>query len=762
MRRLPAASLAALLAALPALAQGEAEGGPIRTGEHGAFTRVVMTIDPSTEWSLESKPGEAVIFFPGRRLEFGLAGVFDRIPRTRVTGIAAQALADGTRVAVALACDCRITASFVGARYLALDVADRDAPEAAPVTAAHDVAPQESAAARELREAEAVEAAERSLMAQIARAADQGVIELARPHADAPPAPRPAAAEADVLEAAAKAADAAAGIGAVAQPPAAETPAELAMLDQVEAISVYDRDSAALAAARPAPPPPEVCIADADLDAGAWTMGAPLSQQTPALMRRAVGEFDRPDAEALRDLARLYVATGFGAEAEALAAGFGTEFPDRALLVDMGRAIEGRPVDPAGPLAVDAPCPGRHGLWLALGGAAPVFHDAGHFATVEDAFADMPVALRGLVAPLLAGRLLEAGRDAEAALVVATALRPGQPPSDALRIAAARVEAAQGRAREAAAALLPLAESGGPLATEALVALVRAALDAGLAIPERTIVDLEAAARIARGRPGEAALRGLIVEALAARGALPEAMAEAIAAGRALPADRARLAALGAAALAAAEPAAVGAAPYAEAALLGGALIPAGPAGDPARRRVAAGLVEVGLPNAAIAALAPALARGDPESLRLLARAELALGDPEAALAALGGLAGPEALTLRAAALARSGDPAAALALLAEAEAEAEARDYAWPSGDWLRARAAAPDAGRAAMAGFMAAQAGLADAPVPADGAELTPEAAFAAPLPPLAAPSLGSARRLIEAGAPIGGFIGDLLAEE
>ncbi len=115
----------AACAALPAVAQ---EGGAIRTGEHDGFTRVVLVIEPTTEWSLETASGEAVLFFPGRRLEFGTDGVFDRIPRTRVTAIETGADGDGTRVAVALGCDCRISASFVGARYLALDVSDRDAP----------------------------------------------------------------------------------------------------------------------------------------------------------------------------------------------------------------------------------------------------------------------------------------------------------------------------------------------------------------------------------------------------------------------------------------------------------------------------------------------------------------------------------------------------------------------------------------------------------------------------------------------------------
>jgi hypothetical protein len=63
----PAAlGLAALLGSAAPLAA--AEGGPIRGGEHDGFTRVVLTIEPTTEWSLETSAERAVLRFPGRRL----------------------------------------------------------------------------------------------------------------------------------------------------------------------------------------------------------------------------------------------------------------------------------------------------------------------------------------------------------------------------------------------------------------------------------------------------------------------------------------------------------------------------------------------------------------------------------------------------------------------------------------------------------------------------------------------------------------------
>ena len=114
-----------LLALAAGAAPAAAEGGAIRGGEHDGFTRIVLTVDPTTEWSLETADGRATLRFPGKELPFSTRGVYDRIPRTRITSVGVVPDPAGTLVTVDLGCDCRVSTSFVGARYLALDVADR-------------------------------------------------------------------------------------------------------------------------------------------------------------------------------------------------------------------------------------------------------------------------------------------------------------------------------------------------------------------------------------------------------------------------------------------------------------------------------------------------------------------------------------------------------------------------------------------------------------------------------------------------------------
>jgi hypothetical protein len=657
--RTAALGVAALGLAAPVLA---AEGGPIRGGEHDGFTRIVLTVEPTTEWSLETADGRATLRFPGRQLVFATDAVFDRIPRTRVTAVTATSDPAGARVTLALGCDCRVSTSFVGARYLALDVADRDAAPAAS--------------------------------------------------------------------------------------------------DQVIATTVYDRDTSNALATGAAAPPPDVCLEDARLDVGGWSNGLSLTAQLPDLSRRLVGEFDAPDPAAVRDLARLYLRYGFGAEAGALLAAFSdAPVEDRPLLADLSRAIEGRALAPDGPLSVDATCPGNHGLWLALAGPGPAWRGASGFASAQAAFGLMPPDLRLLLAPPLIDRLLAAGRAPEARLILDTAARPGEPSTPELDLAAARITAAEGRPAEAAGALGALIEGDGHASAAALVELARVALDARLPIPDRLVTDLRAAALQYRGAPEEADLRRLLIAALAARAELPAALDETRRSMRDLPAAAPAFGALMVGLLAAADPAEVGPAAYAETALAARDLLDAAPPTDPARIAVGNRLVRLGLPDPALAIVAPAAAAGEEAARLVAAEAELGRGDGAAARAALGPLATPEAAAIRARAFALAGAYGEAASTLANNGMAAEAAPYAWPSGDWPRARAAADAPTRQAMASYMEADPARLAAP---DPAALTPELAFDEPLPPLDRPSLDAARRLLSAGGKIGGFVENVLSDD
>jgi len=714
----PGLALALALAA-PAAAQ---EGGAIRGGEHAGFTRLVMQVDPMTEWSLETGADRATIRFPGKPLRFSTGGIFDRIPKARVRDVTVVTRGTVTEIEVALGCDCRISTSFVGARYLALDIADRDA--AMPAVA---VLP-ESPAAREARETTAVATAEELLIQQIERAAGQGLVQMA---AAAPDAPEPDGGPQTAVRPA----------EAPSPGPVAPAPGELDSVvaaldehDQIDAVTVYDRDDAREIARRAQAAVPSACLADAALDVGGWATGGPWAEQRAALRSRLVGEFDRPDPEALRALARFYVRTGFGAEARALLDGF-PEAPgldDRALLVDLARVVDGEDTAPDGPLALPHPCPGRHALWVALGGVAPAFHDATSFADAEAAFAELPADLRARLAPRLIGRLLDGSRPQEARRLLDASARSGAGPLPALRLAEARTLAAEGRDEPAMRDLAALAASGDPVRIEALTRLGRLALDAGLPLPDGLLTDLRSAVLEARGASGEPELRALLVEVLAGRAEITAAVREARAAAVALPAEAPRFAALAVAALAAADLAAVAPAAYAETALGAADLIAAVPADAPARREIAGRLVEIGLPSPALRVVAPAVASGDGAARLVGARAQAALGRPVASRTTLAGLTGPGATAGGAADFALD---------------RGRAGSDAWPAGAW-------PGPGMAPVRLAFPGPVTGADDAVPA-------AASPGEPVPDLSRPSLDAARRLLAAGPEVGGLVARALSD-
>ncbi len=767
MRRGLCASLVALTCAAPALG---AEGGPIRGGEHEGFSRIVLLVEPTTEWSLETVDGRATLFFPGSTLDFSTREVFDRLPRTRIREVDTGTGPEGTTVSVALGCDCRVSTVFVSGQYLALDIADRDAPLALLPEPGPD-ADAEEPEARARREAGIVTSAEDVLIQQIERAANQGLIGLStgRDSADENgllrlPGDLGSLAETTPPEAPARPQPIAnAELPKPEDAPAADgAPASVFDHDQITAMTVFDRDGGRVAAELARQIAPPECLPDDRLAIAEWSDGSSFADQSGRLRRQLVGEFDAVDPGALVAFVRLYIHFGMGAEAEALMQGFGYQGVQRALLTDMARVVDSRPASPYGPLARNAACPGAHGLWLATSGAAPVFHSAEHFLTVHAAFAALPRHLRALIGPSLIGGLIDDDRISEARLIYDTAVRPGHLLSAEMKLAEARLVAAEGSPRAAIAALDALVEADAHNRTDVLTTLVALALENGLGIPDRTVTDLRGALTLHRDTPREPPLRALLARALGARDELPEAIVEIRAAKAKFP-EHPEFERTAVAILATADPDRTGPAVYADVMLSDGDLIPEKPDYDTARTDIAARLLAIGLPQLAADIAGPAAARIDPARFQL-AESNLRLGRIDLVRLGLTGMEEPQAAALLARAAALEGDFDTARDTLEAAGLPHEAEGYAWPAGDWpgvLSAEAADPE--RVAMADFMVSRTAEAPARPPASAPEaLTPPQAFVEPLPRLDRPSLDAARRLLATSAQLEDFVGGLLGSD
>ena len=240
--------------------------------------------------------------------------------------------------------------------------------------------------------------------------------------------------------------------------------AELAALlagDQVAATTVFDRDGRAALAAQAAAEARRrrpACRTTGSTSRPGRTACRSPTQLPIAARAQLVGEFDMPEPRpALRDLARLYIRFGFGAEAEALLAGFARRAGARGPGAARRPGAGGR--GPAGDARRAArgrrsACPGQHGLWLALGGVAPVCRDAAELRRgaggVRGAAARPARCWSARASP---ARLIDAGHPAEARVIYDTTARPGERPTPALALVGARLAAADGHPTEAAQAM---------------------------------------------------------------------------------------------------------------------------------------------------------------------------------------------------------------------------------------------------------------------------------------------------------------------
>ena len=657
---------------------------------------------------------------------------------------------------------------------------------AEPPTA--DVTPAAESGQDGPADAVSITEAQRRLLEQLARAADQGLVQFRDP--GGPDDPRTEKEE----QAHAASGDPAGGTPPVPDPHAAADPrtpgsgrqpadgtdreeeanaaggAELPEPQpqvQLDARTVWDRDR------RPPPHRAVTCPDDALLDPEPWRRSAQFYDRMGELRAKMMLEFDKPDPRAALDLAWLQVGYGFGAEARQTLDQFVPAVREAALLRDIALLVDDAAPIEGGPLSQGDDCPGRAGMWRLAAGMTPdpaALRDPAWRDSVLDAFAELPIRLRRRAGPPLVETLTALG---ELDFADAVRLRLDRAPGDhgaPWRLALGRLALARGEVEQGETLLRNVSLTDGPEAAEAMLALADSLLGRRDTLPEDLIEDIALKAFEHQGT--ELGRRLLVAEILgrAGRDQLGEALQvieTELFAGGARGAD---LEAAMRAILERARASDVGEYAYASAIMRHRDLLRDPEVFDPARIRVAREMTGIGLANVGIELLAPALARGGGEARLAAAAAEVALDLPLDTLNRLEGLAGDDAARLRARALLALGRDAEAFAEVASSlpQGSPERAQLAWRAAIWPDAARLPGEDPRRLLAAWMAgepppdpadviARALGAGAVPPADAGEgATPDPAVEAAAgealflsPPVVAepPSLAAARRLIEA---------------
>jgi hypothetical protein len=667
---------------LAAAAPVEAETALVYSGEHGAFTRLVIELPADSDWTVgRTSTGYAFALKDAGQPDYDMSSVWQRISRLRATAL--QVDPESGALLLDLGCDCHVFPFEYRPGAIVLDIkpgpppagsifeaefqgelkpASLETPETGTAAASYSwlrvpaLSKERPPTAFPLplaTEGVSLEPLRDALLEQIARGAADGIVDMDLPHPEV-------SSEAPIL---------------------GETPWSNVLLGEHPGILVTDPDAFVAG-----PGPIATCPDDKLLDVAAW--GSERSPIDVLATARAdiFGEFDIADADAVLQSVRSHLYLGFGAEATQVAgfADVGTEDEVLALYRSMARIVDGE-ADPDTPFATTLDCDGPAALWAALARDRLPSEQAMNRDAILRSFLALPPHLRAHLGSELAEKFL-ASDDPDAVQTIRDAMER-TPHIDLAAVAMldaeselhrGNSEAARAHAEEAV-----MLEGNTPDALVTLVETHFRALDPISPEVAETLIagrgeigDAELADKIDRAITLALALSGQTAAAFESPGATGAASVDLwqVVLDRATDDDFLRHSVL--------------------------------PGGSPPPKleqelglKISRRLMSLGFPDSALSWLGTVSPSDSSDRRVTAARAFLAIGDAQTAVNLLKGLAGSEASTSLAEALLAIGDLAAAQEVLAaNGQTAAAARTSLW-QGHWSASHPDASDIWQTAAA---------------------------------------------------------------
>lgn len=489
---------------------------PITSGEHDGYTRLVLSIDPTTPWVLEKLNEGSRLRVTGTH-DFQLASIFDRIPKTRLKAVSAQTIDGSSDFLLTLNCACDVNAYAYQSGYIIVDISD--APEGYEAEIASNMTPKlgpnflpdsppnldidvfserpsaphyalsevetpwpEQGVAHDLMAAEAhdavivptdvdpqlqktVDEAREALIRQLSFAADQGLLEF-RPddsvHQEVEP---------ELLhEEASKSEE-----GSITSP--LEDPINQ---EQVNIQSVYDidgRDDTDTVVAGPQ------CFSDFDFEIQNWGSGEDFSEELSELRSEQLGEFDVTDVEKIEGLIKLYIRYSFDVEARYLIGSYREEIHHAEILNELAYILSGTKSQHLEVLRGAIECGGAVGMW-ALASEGASFADAlVHQDSVLSVFENLPADLRRLIGPRLIEAYLRRNMTAEAQRVADLIARAYGDDGERVELSQAELQLNQGHLPVAEDIYQKVISANTAESLPALIELVELYLSQGRIVP---------------------------------------------------------------------------------------------------------------------------------------------------------------------------------------------------------------------------------------------------------------------------------------
>lgn len=512
----------------------------VKSGEHGDFTRIVLSLPVSGDWRLGRTPDGYEVAITQGRPNYDLSDVYRLIKPDRLRSIWAD---PGTGLLqLGIGCSCHVIPFEFGPSNLVIDIRegsppvgssfevplagggalaalgavqpprpklrpDADEPvfpsptydwiaasrppEPKPMPLPLPLASMAQEATNQTLDAEVDMKAFRNLLTtQIGFGATQGVVEM---RLATPPEPK-----ADT-------------------PPDAEQ-ARVA-ISALPGLSIERRQTSEGIMANG-----QDCPAEDTLNIQDWATADDPASEMAAAKGSLLAEFDAPQSDQISAAARVHLAFGFGAEARNVLLNVANTFQPDPFLLAMSYLVDGDN-SPENPFANMQSCNSNAALWalIAAGEGQPL--DGLNGVAVARSAMELPKSLRPVLAPMIVTRLIQEG-DPTNAEVVQNALMRVLPDGDpTVKLLEAEIALTEEEPAAAEARLDQIAE--GEVTLDALFARVEARFQQGLTLDAGDILAIEAFAFEQRTAEREAEFQSALAHAYALSGAFEQAFAQA-------------------------------------------------------------------------------------------------------------------------------------------------------------------------------------------------------------------------------------------
>ncbi len=520
------ASILMFCTSTPAAAQSALQ---VRASEHPNYSRLVIPLTQSQDWVTNQEGREVVLSLPGQTSRYDVGDVFNRIPRTRLLAVRSDTRDETTRLLLTLACDCVVDTNRIGSRFLAVDIRraeggtssksvlnsvkpviprDPTTVEALPEQSARPALPQtpvvelqglpESSNAGSDDETEKssqnnalgpsgilleIEQARQRLLSQVEFATSEGLLSTQAPTLQ-PDLSQETQSEGSPAEASSQS--------------KASDGQDFAAL-QLRLRNALERSNERLPGndAGKTMEDPKTCPGRTDFDLSLWLDAGDPVPQISKLRRTVIDNAGVVDQQKALQLARVYVALGFSAEARSVVDAFALRGPKSEIVLDLAAVFDDRDIMQTGPISVASGCPGAVTIWQLLAGQGSSLPGKDADDQLLQAFQKLPAHVRHLISGRLLKEAEAAGRDdLVSSLLTVIDRTPGSDHADlTLMRKVLETPVSRGGAEEITEVIEDLSVRDVPAAHQALSIRINRMLQDGDQISGTDIEDIEIAVR---------------------------------------------------------------------------------------------------------------------------------------------------------------------------------------------------------------------------------------------------------------------------